>query len=316
MTIRLYPPRVMFRASTPADDWAANANMLVLGATYPKYDGTVIHDHLDIRTPLFISNPVPIKDQLQVTLVGRVNHNFTWDISLPPDPRARRWISKRVTWDVVNHRITGTGGQSVTPAPVPLARIELLPQPDAPTFCNHIWYHEMQHAVDHRWIVEKVFGPWDAWLEGLGSNPFRAKASSFDWIAACGDWGTTTTYFIRYYKDATDIIGDHFHATPEGSRPQVRYRGLVNDRIFGPTAQFEISHGKLLYAAPDFYKGQPHSFFRFATIGNFARTGATTLQPDPKEHDIQTPALTQKDIDDREKPDEVDEAFGEFLSNF
>jgi hypothetical protein len=320
MTIRLQQPVETFRVTTPAADFLADMNRLILGVTLPKYEGTVIHDDLPVRMPVFISEPGPADTQVQVRYMSRVTHDFSWEISLPPNPVHTRWITNAVPWANINNIIRNLPGPAHgvgVAAPAPTARLELVPHPNPAALFAHIRNHEWQHAAEHRWLVQKIFKPWDDWVlskHGV-ANPFRAKPSSFEWIGCGGTHGAAPEYFMRYYKAATDDIGDSFHATTAGARPVITYLGNAND-AFGSIAQFRIEQPALIHAKPDFMTAAPHRWFSFMSIRNYA-SGASVhpLGWAAQEEGLPPVDVTQHDIDVHEQP-VVEHDFSDFMASF
>jgi len=315
MTIRLQQPIETTRATTPAADFLADMNRLVLGVTYPKYEGQVIDDNVSVRLPLLVSEPGPADAQVQVRFMGRVTHDFSWEISLPPNPAHTRWLSAAVPWANINNIITHLpGGHLPVPAPAPTARLELLPQPNPATFYAHVRNHEWQHAAEHRWLVQKIFGPWDTWVMATAGqlDPFTARATSFEWITCGGRHGAGPEYYIRYYKAATDNIGDSFHRTAAGARPTITYRGNVQD-AFGWIAQFDIAQGTLIAAKPDFMTAAPHRWFSFMSLPDYeGGAGVDPLGWAATEQSLPPVTVTQGHIDAYETPRDI----GVDLSNF
>jgi hypothetical protein len=319
MPLQFTPPQFVYRPGNPADDFVRGNRMLVLGVTYPRYNDEIIDKSRGIVRPHPQTAPRAEQQDHQVLSLGQATHRFSWQISLPPNPVQTPWISQVVDWTQVNTIIQAIHPDRprILEAPFPRVRLELLPSPDALSVARHIENHERQHAADHRWLAERIFGPWDTWLASKQLNPYTVKSlDSLAWVTAGGAYGLEPDIFLNYYREAVNESGRLFHHTDLGAGPVIAYEGVYINARREPIAQFTISFRRFMGHAPSFAPPQPHQYFRLPSVREFAQpasanSGTITAGGSAMEA-LEAPTLTQQDIDEHERPDDV----GVDLSNF
>ncbi|WP_126286443.1 hypothetical protein [Burkholderia stagnalis] len=275
MPLIFHDPVVVNTNSSPADQFVESAGAgFDLGYTEPSYMGTVA---LQRRTRFGAAPPrtIPLHD-VAITpssgpgggyraSVGAVHdHDFSWRIELPPKPGDQYivnsnvrlgWKSKAYPIDRVLTLCREFKRQFPDrfAAALPDATqytsgiVYLLPAPSVKSLFDHIENHEYQHAADHRWLAEQIFGPIDRWAQvARQKNLVFESDSRTELLAAVqfpGNYASSGIRVYEYWQKCIAASGDLYHHTAAGAAPNVtliRYHGSNNDpRIL--VVAFEIS---------------------------------------------------------------------------
>jgi hypothetical protein len=269
MPLRFRTPTYRQRGTSPADTFVNGFNAgrieLIMGVTFPKYCGVIIDDER-LAGLVLTSPPIVLRNDGRWSFSSRsiFSQDFSFAIELPPNPPWRSGQVNGATAGKLAKFIDKKNNQHGADAAdfSHVTRVELVPQPNWNTVKQHIERHEMQHAVDFRWIADKLYRPvvlmWDSFAIHGGEVTATNKEILTHFVM-----GKNEPVAISKYMEGTNIAGRRFHATARGAAPVIEFSGVSHD---GLTALFDLSHATDMPPV-DFETAPPHAFFKVTSSG-------------------------------------------------
>lgn len=260
------PPESRTRVENPADmllrTFKAGRIEMILGVTLPKYNGEVV-DTPQCAKSLTVQSIVARNSGGYECVPERVDHEFSWDMELPPSPP---WRSQQALGTEIRDLAVAldksvsrmlSGAADFTHC----TRITLTPKPNWPVIREHVYSHEMQHVCDFKWAAIKLFGPVVQMQDDYYSANQRVNCTDRDILQFVASGGNECKS-IKVYENATKFMGGHYHGTNGGSAPVVTFTGVS---LNGLVANFDLTQ---LYGTfpVSFYTGRPHQYFKVSAL--------------------------------------------------
>jgi hypothetical protein len=262
---------------------------MIMGETRPKYEGHVI-DSVHCPTALKRPQVMPAGGEFEC-VPSRIVHEFGFDMVLVAAPLIAGWTSvvgNPVQIGALSKFLDRSAGKALSNAAdfSHTTRVTVRPLPNWPMVREHVYSHEMQHVCDFKWAATKMFGPVVKMQDDFHAANVRVRCANqvvLEFVAG----GGTECNGIAKYRDATNIMGAHYHGTPAGSGPLLTFAGVSSN---GNESLIDLTQPGFTFPV-SFHTGRPHQYFQVEAGG--LRNVLEAVDPPVRA----TPALTQESVD-------------------